>query len=431
MTISRTAVLLTCALAAAGTRAGRGEDLVDQRPLPVGVEEAFPELRITLPVVVTHAGDGSRRIFVGTQLGEIHVFPKQPDLEETKIFLDIRSKVVYEEVENEEGLLGLAFHPQYKKNGCFFVYYTTTDAPHTSVISRFRVSRDDPDRADPASEEEILRIPQVSWNHNGGTLEFGPDGLLYIALGDGGRARDPLGHGQNLATLHGSILRIDVDRKEGDRNYGIPPDNPFATRPAARPEIWAYGFRTVWRMAFDRQTGLLWAADNGEDLWEEIDIVQRGGNYGWNLREGRHKFGLAGSGPRDDLIEPIWEYQHPNDKFPIGGSRQVGMSIVGGCVYRGPRLPLLDGAYLYGDYVVGSLWALRCDAQRQRVTENRAIQGTGLPVMTFGEDEDGEVYVTTMLGGGILYQFKQLDSADSATDSPHVTDDQSPVTNDE
>ncbi len=372
---------------------------IDKRPANIGVEEAFPNLRIPRPVVLTHAGDGSRRLFVGTQFGAIHVFPVDREVEETKLFLDIRSKVTYKEVENEEGLLGLAFHPQYERNGLFFIYYTTTDSPNTSVISRFRVSADDPDRADPTSEKEILRIPQVSWNHNGGTLEFGPDGYLYVGLGDGGRSRDPLGHGQNLATLHGSILRIDIDAPEGDKTYAIPPDNPFVDRTDARPEIWAYGLRNVWRMAFDRKTGQLWAADNGEDLWEEIDIIQRGGNYGWNLREGRHKFRSSGSGPRDDLIEPIWEYHH-----------RVGMSIIGGCVYRGSRLPTLQGAYLYGDYVVGSLWALRYDAQQKRVTENRAIQGTGLPVMTFGEDETGEVYVTTMLSGGVIYRFKELDT---------------------
>ncbi len=373
------------------------ETQVDQRPLAVGVEDVFPDLRIPLPVVVTHAGDGSGRIFVGTQTGQIHVFPKRTDVAETKVFLDLTSQVVYKEIENEEGLLGLAFHPRYRENGYFYVYYTTTDAPHTSVISRFRVSPHDPDRADPASEMELMRIPQVSWNHNGGTLIFGPDGMLYIGLGDGGRSSDPLKHGQNLATWLGSILRIDVDRQEADRRYAIPPDNPFVQTPNARPEIWAFGFRNVWRMAFDRQTGLLWAADNGEDLWEEIDLVERGGNYGWSLREGRHKF-VDGSGPRDDLIEPIWEYHH-----------RVGMSIIGGCVYRGSKVPALQGAYLYGDYVVGSLWALRYDIQQQRVTENRAIRGSGLPVMTFGEDEEGEVYVTTMLGGGVLYGFRALE----------------------
>jgi glucose/arabinose dehydrogenase len=379
---------------------------VDQRPLQIRAEDAFPNLRITLPVVLNHAGDGSRRIFVGSQLGDIHVFPKDRDVEETQVFLDLRSKVVYNEIENEEGLLGLAFHPKYKENGQFFVYYTTTDAPHTSVISRFRVSATDPNRADPKSEEEILRIAQPYWNHNGGTLEFGPDGYLYIGLGDGGGTRDPHGHGQNLATLHGSILRIDIDRKSGDQNYAVPKDNPFVDRPGARPEIWAYGLRNVWRMAFDRQTNLLWAADNGEDLWEEIDIITRGGNYGWNLREGRHKFGLQGSEARPDLIEPIWEYRHR-----AGTSN----SIIGGCVYRGPRVKELQGAYLYGDYITGELWALRYDPRQGQVTENRSIQSSGLPVITFGQDEDGEVYVTTNLGGGIIYWFAPLPSNQPAT----------------
>ncbi len=372
---------------------------IDSSPSGFGVEDAFPNLRIPRPVVLTHAGDASRRIFVGTQFGVIHVFPKDRDIDETKVFLDIRAKVTYKEIENEEGFLGLAFHPKFRKNGFFYVYYTTKERPNTSIIARFQVSSDDPDRADPQSEKEILRIPQTSWNHNGGTLLFGPDGYLYIGLGDGGRSRDPLRHGQNLGTLLGSILRIDVDHQGDGRNYAIPADNPFVNRPNTRPEIWAYGLRNVWRMAFDSKTGQLWAADNGEDLWEEIDLIERGGNYGWNLREGRHKFTLSGSGPRDDLIEPIWEYNH-----------RVGMSIIGGCVYRGKRLPALNGVYLYGDYVVGALWALRYDPHTKRVTENRSIKGTDLPVMTFGEDEDGEVYVTTMLGGGIIYRFKDLES---------------------
>lgn len=372
---------------------------VDQSPLPITAEDAFPNLRIPRPVVLTHAGDGSGRIFVGEQFGRVHVFPKDRNIDTTKTFLDIRSKVTYEEIENEEGFLGLTFHPRYRQNGYFFVYYTTSDAPHTSVISRFQVTANDPDRADPRSELEIMRIKQPSWNHNGGTILFGPDGMLYIGLGDGGRSRDPWGHGQNLNTLHGSILRIDVDRHENGKQYAVPPDNPFVGRQDARPEIWAYGLRNVWRMAFDPQTGVLWAADNGEDLWEEIDLIERGGNYGWNLREGHTKFGLEGSPPRPDLIEPIWDYHH-----------DVGMSIIGGCVYRGPRLKQLNGAYLYGDYVVGSLWALRYDPQRKRVTENRPIKSTGMPVMTFGEDEDGEVYVTTMLGGGVIYWFNERKS---------------------
>lgn len=392
--------LLLVGLAACTTSAAE----IDERPLPIGVVDAFPQIRIPRPVIVTHAGDGSRRLFVGSQFGEIHVFPKDSATEETKVFLDIRSRVAFQDIEDEEGLLGLAFHPKYKENGQFFVYYTLNDPPHTSVISRFRVLANDPDRADPQSEEEILRIPQPYWNHNGGTLLFGPDGYLYIGLGDGGGTRDPRGHGQNLGTLLGSILRIDVDRTEGKLKYAIPADNPFVGRAGACPEIWAYGLRNVWRMAFDRETGVLWAADNGEDLWEEIDLIERGGNYGWSLREGRHKFGRNGSEARPDLIEPIWEYHH-----------RVGVSIIGGCVYRGPRLPQLHGAYLYGDYVTGAIWALRYDPQQRQVTENRPIKSSGLPVITFGEDEDREVYVTTLLGGGILYQFAPLADGEPTT----------------
>ena len=195
--------------------------------------------------------------------------------------------------------------------------------------------------------------------------------------------------------MHGSILRINVDGPEA--RYTVPADNPCVGREDARSEIWAYGFRNVWRLAFDGRTGKLWAADNGEDLWEEINIVERGGNYGWNLREGRHKFFPHGSGPRDDLIEPIWEYHH-----------KIGKSVIGGRVYRGGRVPQLQGAYLYGDYVTGDLWALWYDHARKTVTANRKLQGNGMPVITFGEDEHGEVYFTTLMSGGVVYRFKNL-----------------------
>lgn len=368
---------------------------VDQRPLPIGVCDAFPGVRIPRPVVLTHAGDGSNRLFVGTQFGVIHVFPNDPGTEQTSVFLDIRSKVEYREIENEKGFLGLVFHPRYATNGRLFVDYTMLENERLiSVVAEYRVSRSDANRADPSSERVILRIEQPYWNHNGGTLVFGPDGYLYIALGDGGRSRDPWGNGQDLGTLLGSILRIDVDHSTAEKRYAVPKDNPFIARKGARPEIWAYGFRNVWRMAFDRKTGQLWAADNGEDLWEEIDLVTRGGNYGWRLREGAHRFGSRGSGPRCDLIEPIWDYHH-----------RVGKSIIGGSVYRGRRLPELAGAYLYGDYVTGDIWALRYDPRRKVVTENRPIDSHRLPLMTFGEDEGGEVYVTTMFGGGVIYGF--------------------------
>ena len=314
---------------------------------PHKAQSAFPDLKWSgwspvsddgkaqplRPIVLTHAGDGSNRIFVATQRGVIHVFENRQSVKKTKVFLDIELKVVYNDKKNEEGLLGFAFHPKYRQNGYFFIYYTARDAEHTSVISRFRVSKDDPNRADAKFEAEVMRIKQPFWNHNGGTIAFGPDGYLYVGLGDGGSAKDPLGNGQNKATLLGSILRIDVDRKDKGLSYAIPRDNPFVGQPKARGEIWAYGLRNVWRMSFDRKTGTLWAGDVGQDLWEEINLITRGGNYGWNLREAKHKFGKNGSGPSPDLIDPIWEYNHG-----------VGKSITGGHVYRGKRLPELVGA---------------------------------------------------------------------------------------
>ncbi|MCA9225763.1 MAG: PQQ-dependent sugar dehydrogenase [Planctomycetales bacterium] len=368
---------------------------VDSSPLPLKATDAFPKLRIERPIVVTHAGDGSNRLFVASQLGKIHVFPNRGDVDSTTVFLDIESQVVYKDKENEEGFLGLAFHPKYAENGYFYVYYTTTDAPHTSVVSRFRRSADDPNRADPASELELMRIDQPFWNHNGGTIAFGPDGYLYIALGDGGKAGDPFGNGQNLSTWLGSVLRIDVDRQAGGKNYAIPDDNPFVDRDGAKPEIYAYGFRNIWRLSFDRQTGRCWAGDVGQDLWEEIDIVVKGGNYGWNLREGRHPYGPKGVGPQPNLIEPIWEYHH-----------NEGKSITGGRVYRGEKLPQLRGYYLYADYVAGWIRALKYDFEKQQVLENRLIPSAKLPIITFGEDEQGEVYCTTQLGGGIIYRFE-------------------------
>jgi glucose/arabinose dehydrogenase len=383
---------------------------VDQRPLEVSTAPAFPKLRwpdwLTgadaglaqepRPLIITGAGDGTNRIFVATQPGTIHVFPNDPDVEQMETFLDLRDRIHYRvPQENEEGFLGLAFHPDYEENGEFFVYYTydyPTERERKSIISRFRVEKNDPNRADPGSEEVIMEIPQPYWNHDGGTLVFGPDGYLYIGLGDGGSARDPHGHGQNLGTLLGSILRIDVDHRDEGRAYAIPKDNPFVDREGARGEIWCYGIRNVWRIAFDRETGDLWAGDVGQDIWEEIDIIVKGGNYGWNLREGMHRFGRSGSEPRPDLIEPIWEYHH-----------DVGKSITGGNVYRGKLVPELVGAYLYADYTTGQIWALWYDKVSQRVTANRTIVASGAPVTTFGEDDAGETYYATQEGG--LWRF--------------------------
>jgi quinoprotein glucose dehydrogenase len=324
------------------------------------------------------------------------VFQNDNEVETTKVFLDIESKVVYKDKQNEEGLLGLAFHPKYKKNGEFIVYYTTTSAPHTSFVSRFRVSKDDPDHAESSSEEVLLRIPQPFWNHNGGTVAFGPDGYLYIALGDGGKANDPQMNGQNLNTLLGSVLRIDVDRKGRGLKYGIPRDNPFVNQKGlARPEIWAYGVRNIWRLSFDRKTGTCWAGDVGQNIWEEINILVRGGNYGWNIREANHNFGLTGIGANKVFIDPIWEYDH-----------KIGKSITGGHVYRGQKTPQLNGHYIYGDYVTGLIWGLKYDEKSKKVLANRPISGLKLPIMSFGEDQAGEIYFTTPLGSLFTFEAK-------------------------
>jgi len=355
---------------------------------PLAVEIAYPNLEFVRPLVYTHAGDGSGRVFVGTQRGEIFVFPNRRDVTAAKLFLDLRDVVSRDK--NEEGLMGVAFHPGYRENGRFFVYYSARGLQ--SVVAEFTVARNDPDRAVRGSEKEILRVKQPYWNHNGGSLEFGSDGKLYIALGDGGSANDPHGHGQNLATLLGSILRIDVDRRDAGRAYAIPPDNPFVSRAGARGEIWAYGLRNPWKMHFDRLTGALWIGDVGQGLWEEIDIIVKGGNYGWNAREGRHAFNPKTAPSTDALIDPVHEYHHRD-----------GKSITGGVVYRGERLPELFGAYLYADYASFNVWALRYDGKV--ATTNELIATTKLPVSAFGEDEDGEVCFCAF--DGHIWRFRR------------------------
>jgi CubicO group peptidase (beta-lactamase class C family) len=368
-----------------------------ETPIDVEVEKAFTKFRVERPILVTHAGDGSNRLFVPSQLGKIFVLPNDSEVEEPSEFLDISERVVYVDRENEKGFLGMAFHPKYKENGEFFVYYTPTDTkPNTIAVSRFRVSQDDPNKADPKSEERLIEVQHPFWNHKGGTLAFGPDGYLYIAIGDGGLRDDPFKNGQNLKTHLAKILRIDVNHKDAGKNYAIPKDNPFVGQgDKALPEIYAYGLRNPWRIAFDKQTGMLWCADVGQDLWEEIDLIRKGGNYGWNIREGVHKFGPNGSDPRPELIEPIWEYHH-----------SIGKSITGGHVYRGKKLPQLDGCYIFADYVSGKVWALKYDEAQKKVAALYTISGNVSPIMSFGEDEQGETYYTT--DGGLIYGLRQI-----------------------
>jgi glucose/arabinose dehydrogenase len=361
--------------------------------------DAQGKIRELRPMEMTHGNDGSGRVFVATQRGVIHVFKNDPSVKKTKIFLDLTEKVRdwKNPGANEEGLLGLAFHPDYKTNGEFFVYYTAEEGPKKSIVSRFRVSKEDANRADPESEEVLMKINQPFANHNGGSILFGKDGYLYIGLGDGGGRNDPFANGQNLGEWMGSVLRIDIDKKQGDKNYSIPSDNPFVNRKGAKPEIFAYGFRNTWRMSADPKTGAIWISDVGQDLWEEIDILKRGGNYGWSSRESTHAFGNIDASKADTLVEPIWEYDH-----------QIGKSITGGCVYRSSRLPELAGAYLYADYVTGRVWALQYDVDAGKVVKNSSIASSGIPVVAFGQDAQGEVYY--MIGsvqGKSIFRFER------------------------
>jgi quinoprotein glucose dehydrogenase len=366
-----------------------GNPPVETQSLPVKIEMAFPNLEIGRPILIQHAGDGSGRLFIASQYGVVYyIDPSDREVSEPQVFFDFAEAVTYKDRENEEGLLGMAFHPQFKENGKFYLFFTSSEKPRLSAISQFTVSADNPNRAERSSEVRLLEIPQPAWNHNGGTIEFGPDGYLYIALGDGGAANDLFRNGQNLSTLMGSILRIDVDKPSSTAKYSIPADNPFVDTPDARPEIWAYGLRNVWRMAFDPVTGHLWAADVGQDLWEEVNLIQRGGNYGWNKREGMHPFGKEGSGPAPEFIEPIWEYHH-----------DIGKSITGGLVYRGKAIPSLQGVYLFADYVSGKMWGIRYDDSKKQVVGHYDFPLEGnVPVITFGTDHHGEVYFSDPAG---------------------------------
>jgi glucose/arabinose dehydrogenase len=330
---------------------------------------------LSLPVAITHAGD--TRLFITQQRGAILIWDGTRILPTP--FLDITSLAL---CCGERGLLSVAFHPNYKQNGFFFINYTETAGPGTTVIARYRVSQTDPNRADPASAKVLLRIPQPFANHNGGQLQFGPDGYLYIGMGDGGSAGDPGNRAQNLADLLGKILRINVD--SGDP-YAIPPSNPFANTSGARPEIWAYGLRNPWRFGFDRATGDLWIADVGQGSYEEIDFQPAtsigGENYGWRRLEGVHCFNPAIGCDNFPNVKPIIEYDHTNG----------ACSVTGGYVYRGSRYQRLAGTYIYGDYCNGIIWGATHPSNGS--ASSHVLIDTNLAISTFGEDLNGELYV--------------------------------------
>ena len=372
-------------------------------PYPYVLENAFPQLSFgnQRPLQVLSAPGDGEHLFVLCQEGRIHVFANDPAASEMKTFLDLRDRVSRRG--NEEGLLGIAFHPDYQANGRFFVCYSAEndDREPSLVLSSFQREDGSSLTASPQSEEQILVVPQPFRTQNGGSLEFGPDGFLYVGLGDGGSANDPQDHGQNLKTLLGSVLRIDVDNRQGDLAYAIPADNPFVdSSDGARGEIWAYGFRNVWRLAFDRETGELWCGDVGQERFEEVDLVVKGGNYGWNKREGNHVF-RAEDAYRFPLTDQDIETENAKYVAPVATYyHSDGRAVVGGRVYRGSRLPELQGQYIYADFFSGFIWGLQRDGGK---VEDHWVCNTTQQIAGFGEDASGELYLCAF--DGCLYRL--------------------------
>ncbi len=359
------------------------DDDISNNEVELELINAFPELTFTQPLDLQSPDDGTNRIFIVEKGGLIKVFENTSTVSSSTVFLDVTTNL---STSSEQGLLGLAFHPNYQTNGFFYIFYTPSE--NLSVVSRFSVSTANADIANLDSEQVVIEIPQPDTNHNGGQIAFDPEGYLYIALGDGGGGGDIFGNGQDRSTLLGSILRIDVDNPVNGLNYAIPSDNPFLDEERVREETYAYGFRNPWRISFDSQTGDLWAGDVGQNKIEEIDNVTSGGNYGWPLYEGTDCF----SGDCDDtgLVPPTFEYTQDN------GDR----SITGGYVYRGSENPSLQGKYVYGDFVSGRIWALDLDG-----TNNELIEASGLSITSFGTDANNELYVCAFDGN--IYKFQE------------------------
>ena len=350
------------------------------------VVSAYPKLTFASPVEFTYANDGTNRVFVIEQEGRIRVFENNANTASAGTYLDIRKKVTHG---GEMGLLGLAFHPDFKQNGYFYVNYTKNN-PRETIVSRFKAKATDAMEVDPASEVILFRFDQPFSNHNGGKVLFGPDGYLYVSTGDGGSGGDPHNNGQNRSSWLGKILRVDVNSTEKG-HYGIPKDNPFkGNSQGYREEIFAYGLRNPWRVSFDEQ-GRLWAGDVGQDKIEEVDIITKGGNYGWRVKEANADYNAKDNAVNEaELVSPIWQYSHSNGD----------VSITGGVVYRGSSNPALRGKYIYGDYASGRVWALT--PKDNKTATNQEIIGRAGTVSAFGEDQKHELYLCDYATGKIM-----------------------------
>ena len=376
------------------------------QPLPeLKPTVAFPNLTFTRPVYVGALPDGSGRMVVLEQYtGLVKMFPGVPDATSAATILNLGPRL-RASLGTEEGLLGLAFHPQFAGNGEFFVYYiappTVQGMRSDSIVARFHFTS--ATTVDPIPEV-VMRLSQPEANHNGGCLQFGPDGMLYLGLGDGGGGGDTFSNGQNLGTPLAAILRVDVDHTDPGKNYAVPPDNPFVGTTGAAPEIWAWGLRNPWRFSFDSLTGTLWVGDVGQSTYEEIDIIEKGKNYGWNIMEASHCYPPGTTCNPTGLTYPVWEY-----------GRTEGQSVTGGAVYRGRRLPELYGWYVFADYVQGRVWALKY--QNGLVVNHQLLVDLPVTVSSFGEDEDHELYFVSLDSGRVY----QLDYVTPPTPTPTPT----------
>lgn len=368
----------------------------------VAFDPIYENLEIERPVSVQIPDDGTNRRFLVEQTGKIKILPADENASEAAVFLDMTDKIGVEK-DFEEGLLGLAFHPDFKNNNKFYLTFSR-QGPKRLVLAEYTA---DGDKADPESERVLLEVQQPEWNHNSGNLFFDPrDGMLFVCVGDGGLKNGVFMLAQKLTRWNGKVLRIDVDERTGDLEYGIPADNPFTDDPIACPEIWAYGLRNPWGAAIDPKTGLFYLADVGQNLWEEINIIEPGGNYGWEHKEATHEFT-----PRNDLMEVLGQKPKPNDKLPDfidpihEYSRGDGLSITGGYVYRGEKIPALQGHFLYGDWRLGNIWALEYDESADKVVDNHQIDKPADPAnptvqpTAFCPDENGEALVLDWRGG--------------------------------
>ena len=358
--------------------------------------KAFPNLSFNQPLFLTHSNDGCNRIFVVQQDGFIKVFENSPQVTKADTFLNIQNKIT---TASEMGLLGLAFHPDYANNDSFYINYTVDfGGSRRSVIARYTVMPGQPSRADPNSERILLEINQPASNHNGGMMQFGPDGYLYIGVGDGGGSGDPDDNSQDRKTLLGNILRIDVDSISDGLQYGIPPDNPFVGNTQDyREEIFAWGLRNPWRFSIDFETGEIWAGDVGQRRQEEIHLIEKGDNLGWNIMEGFECFN------KNNFTNPLSSCDQNGLTLPIvDHGRNVARSITGGYIYRGAASPELSGAYVYGDFETGIIWMLRYE--NEQVTADSLLLNTNLFISSFGIDGQNELYILDYSAGEI-YKF--------------------------